>query len=311
MSRARSPEESRRLGREKLLSWLARLSQLGIPSQASLGDSHTDPAPVAAGQPDSTPKSEFPVQQKRRTALSRLFMKVFSKRGSRKLTGTNEGPATLVREQPDKTAEQNNVMREDTVDQVQAFEKDVESEIEGNISLQASGTSQGDDSRAAKVEEGPQAGQGSPVQPDPAHQAEDGQTILAKSIQDFAERKPDMFKLLKDEIEHFRSLGIESCDTWSNIGPAGESESPQAAWVSRCKARLPAFSAVKSLAVRASALDPHGLAPYIVTGSFVAIEVCGFFSASSQLVPVPIAFSDLYSFWLASSTQRTAIKPWT
>lgn len=302
MSRACNPEETRHPGREKLSSWRAHLSQLGIRRQSSEtpGDSHADPAPVAVEQPDNIPKREFPVEEKRRTARSRLFMKAFPQRNSRKRSSTKQGPASLAHEQPDEATEQNVVMREYTVDQDQASEEDAKSEIRSNFSLEASRTLQEGGPRAVEVEEGPQlneggpqlnegpqvdegpqAGHGSPVTPDPAHQAEDRQTILAKSIQIFADRKPKLFELLKDQIEHFQDLSVERWDTWSNIRPAGQSESPQAAWVSRCKARLPAFSAVKGLAIRVSALDPHGLAPYIVTGSFVAIEVCDFCSASS------------------------------
>lgn len=208
-------------------------------------------------------------------------MKIFSKPVSQKPSDPNEGSAPLVHEQPDDTIEKNVAMPEDKVDQGQASENDVISEIASSSALKPFRTLQEVYPQAPEVEEDLQAKPSSSSSPDQLHQAAEKQTILAKSIQDFAKQRPEMFALLKDQIEHFRSMSVERCDTWSNLDQAGPSENPQTAWVSRCKARLPALSAVKSLAVRLSTLDPHGLAPYIVTGSFVAIEVCDPLSTES------------------------------
>ncbi|KAF2968890.1 hypothetical protein GQX73_g4697 [Xylaria multiplex] len=94
--------------------------------------------------------------------------------------------------------------------------------------------------------------------------------IWDSSIQEFKNTQPKLSELLGGQIkELLNRLDTPKWDTWSDIS----SNKAWARFVSRMKARLPPFKTAKSLAVSVAALDPHKLAPIIVTGVFVAIEL--------------------------------------
>ncbi|KAI0843319.1 hypothetical protein F5Y06DRAFT_254644 [Hypoxylon sp. FL0890] len=98
---------------------------------------------------------------------------------------------------------------------------------------------------------------------------DDKSPIWSQSLQRFAQEKPEPYELIKGRIGEIYRLDADSWDTWSNGRSESESE-----WFRRCKAYLPRFKTIKSLATSLSQLDPHHLAPYITTGVFVVIELC-------------------------------------
>ncbi|QGA20938.1 hypothetical protein EYB26_008648 [Talaromyces marneffei] len=90
-------------------------------------------------------------------------------------------------------------------------------------------------------------------------------------MQHFAQDQPALYNLIQDRIGEIREVvDVDSWDTWLNRRPKDKTNK----WFRRCKAYLPRFRTVKSLATSLSNLDPHHLAPYVTTGVFVFIELC-------------------------------------
>ncbi|KAI0423865.1 hypothetical protein F5Y09DRAFT_173588 [Xylaria sp. FL1042] len=102
------------------------------------------------------------------------------------------------------------------------------------------------------------------------HDTDDKSPIWSRSMQRFAEEQSELYELMKDRIARFGRESVNNWDTWVNDRP----KEPNGGWFRRCKAYLPSFKAVRSVAMALSNLDPHKLAPLITAGVFVAVELC-------------------------------------
>jgi hypothetical protein len=110
----------------------------------------------------------------------------------------------------------------------------------------------------------------SPQPPKTGPAPDDKSPIWSQSMQHFAQVQPALYKLIQDRIgEIGEVVDVDNWDTWMNRRP----EDKRNEWLRRCKAYLPRFKTVKTLATSLSNLDPHHLAPYVTTGVFVFIEV--------------------------------------
>ncbi|KAI0912724.1 hypothetical protein F4823DRAFT_559659 [Ustulina deusta] len=99
---------------------------------------------------------------------------------------------------------------------------------------------------------------------------DDKSPIWSRSMQLFEKEQPELYELMKDRIAEFGHQSVDNWDTWLN----DHQKKPEDVWFRRCKAYLPSFRAVKSVAMALSNLDHHKLAPLVTAGVFVAIELC-------------------------------------
>ncbi|KAI0548121.1 hypothetical protein F4679DRAFT_552030 [Xylaria curta] len=99
---------------------------------------------------------------------------------------------------------------------------------------------------------------------------DDKSPIWSRSVRHFTKTQPKLFGMMKEDLESFGQRSVDDWDTWLN----NHRKVSNNAWLRRCKAYLPSFKVVKSLAMSLSNLDPHKLAPLVTTGVFVAIELC-------------------------------------
>ncbi|KAI1384900.1 uncharacterized protein F4822DRAFT_433439 [Hypoxylon trugodes] len=76
-----------------------------------------------------------------------------------------------------------------------------------------------------------------------------------------------MFQPLCEDV---RNLDADHFDTWLNKPHKGWNST----WLSRCKAYLPQLKSFRTVALSLSNLDPHKIAPWVITGLYLSAEVC-------------------------------------
>lgn len=99
--------------------------------------------------------------------------------------------------------------------------------------------------------------------------------IWSKSIARFENEKPEEYKLMMRQLEEITNLkDLDTWDTWLNRqGLDNGSKETKYKWLRICKAYMPSVATVRVLALGFSSLDPHKVAPLVVTGVFVLAEV--------------------------------------
>ena len=106
-----------------------------------------------------------------------------------------------------------------------------------------------------------------PLQSEPA--LDDKSPIWSQSVKSFAEQKGEKFKLIKTSVEEIQSVDRGKWDTWLNLQPKDAKHE----WVRKFIQRLPQIKTARVLATSLATLDPHRIAPFVVTGAFVFLEV--------------------------------------
>jgi len=106
-----------------------------------------------------------------------------------------------------------------------------------------------------------------PLRSEPA--LDDKSPIWSKSVKRFAEQKGEKFKLIKTSVEEIQSVDRGKWDTWLNLQP----KDAKREWVRKFIQRLPQIKTARVLATNLANLDPHRIAPLVVTGAFVFLEV--------------------------------------
>ncbi|KAI0544940.1 hypothetical protein F4679DRAFT_588962 [Xylaria curta] len=98
----------------------------------------------------------------------------------------------------------------------------------------------------------------------------DESSIWRKSVNRFATEHPERYKLIERIIQTHGYESVLKFDTWTT-SPSQESRNK---WLRRCKPYLPSLRVLKGTAAAFANLDPHKVAPLIVSGVFFVIELC-------------------------------------
>lgn len=116
-----------------------------------------------------------------------------------------------------------------------------------------------------------------PAHPEPSQipPRDDKSPIWSKSIARFEKEKPEEYKLMMGQLKEIANLkDLDTWDTWLNRQDLDNgSKETKYKWLRICKAYMPSVATVRVLALGFSSLDPHKVAPLVVTGVFVLAEV--------------------------------------
>ncbi|OTA90100.1 hypothetical protein M434DRAFT_398187 [Hypoxylon sp. CO27-5] len=102
------------------------------------------------------------------------------------------------------------------------------------------------------------------------HASSDRTPIWIRSKERFQKERPELYEMIQPLFGDIQNLAVDDWDTWLNK-PREESNST---WFRRCKAYLPQLKSFKTVALSLSNLDPHKIAPWVISGIFLAAELC-------------------------------------
>ncbi|KAI0165164.1 hypothetical protein GGR52DRAFT_581880 [Hypoxylon sp. FL1284] len=97
--------------------------------------------------------------------------------------------------------------------------------------------------------------------------------IWTRSMQRFKDEHKTLHDAIENRLEDINHLNIVDWDMWLANQP-NESKKSENVWFRRCRAYLPSLSSIKTVALNLSRLDPHSIAPWVVGGVFLAVELC-------------------------------------